>query len=323
MLMLSDREEISRGLAEDVEFTEIARRIGRDPSVVSRDVARHGGRSGYRAAAADQAARAARERPKQLAVERSPRLRAIVTGLLRAGWSPASIAGRLPTDYPDDQACRVSHEAIYQWIYATPVSSLARELIALRTRRTARRGGRRPDPAPRIKEPIYIDDRPDEAEGRAVPGHWEGDLVIGKGGRSAVATLVERTSRFLVLVPLTGRDALTVGNAVIAATSGLPEALRRSLTWDCGAEMAAHATVTKGSMPVYFAHPHSPWERGSNENLNRIVREYFPKGVEIPSDPKYLAMVACDINNRPRKIHNWKKPSEIFAELIASDASAA
>jgi IS30 family transposase len=323
MLMLSDREEISRGLAEDLEFAEIARRIGRDPSVVSRDVARHGGRSGYRAAAADQAARAARERPKQLAVERSPRLRAIVTGLLRAGWSPASIAGRLPTDYPGDQACRVSHEAIYQWIYATPVSSLARELIALRTRRTARRGGRRPDPAPRIKEPIYIDDRPDEAEGRAVPGHWEGDLVIGKGGRSAVATLVERTSRFLVLVPLTGRDALTVGNAVIAATSGLPEALRRSLTWDCGAEMAAHATVTTGSMPVYFAHPHSPWERGSNENLNRIVREYFPKGVEITSDPKYLAMVACDINNRPRKIHNWKKPSEIFAELIASDASTA
>ena len=232
MLMLSDREEISRGLAEDLEFTEIARRIGRDPSVESRDVARHGGRSGYRAATADQAARAARARPKKLAVERSPRLRVIVTGLLRAGWSPASIAGRLPTDYPDDQACRVSHEAIYQWIYATPVSSLARELIALRTRRTARRGGRRPDPAPRIKEPIYIDDRPEEAEGRAVPGHWEGDLVIGKGGRSAVATLVERTSRFLVLVPLTGRDALTVGNPVIAATSGLPEALRRSLTWD-------------------------------------------------------------------------------------------
>jgi len=295
--MLSDREEISRGLAEDLEFAEIARRIGRDPSVVSRDVARHGGRSGYRAAAADQAARAARERPKQLAVERSPRLRAIVTGLLRAGWSPASIAGRLPTDYPGDQACRVSHEAIYQWIYATPVSSLARELIALRTRRTARRGGRRPDPAPRIKEPIYIDDRPDEAEGRAVPGHWEGDLVIGKGGRSAVATLVERTSRFLVLVPLTGRDALTVGNAVIAATSGLPEALRRSLTWDCGAEMARHATITATGLPVYFAHPHSPWERGSNENLNRIVREYFPKGVEITSDPKYLAMVACDIND--------------------------
>jgi len=320
-LMLSDREEISRGLVDGLQFKEIALGLGRDPSVISREVARHGGRSGYRAAAADQAARAARERPKKLAVERSPRLRAVVTGLLREGWSPASIAGRLPLDYRDDQACRVSHEAIYQWIYATPVSTLARELIALRTKRTARRGGRRPDPAPRIKEPTYIDDRPDEVEGRAVPGHWEGDLVIGKGGRSAVATLVERTSRFLVLVPLTGRDALTVGNAIIAATSGLPEVMRRSLTWDCGAEMAGHARITATGLPVYFAHPHSPWERASNENLNRIVREYFPKGVPITSDPKYLAMVASDINDRPRKIHNWKKPSEIFAELVEAHAS--
>jgi transposase, IS30 family len=323
MLMLSDREEISRGLVDGLQFKEIARLLGRDPSVISREVGRHGGREGYRAVAADAAARAGRERPKRLAVERSARLRAVVVGLLHDGWSPASIAGRLPIDYPHDQACRVSHEAIYQWIYATPVSTLAQELIRLRTGRTARRGGRRPAPAPRIKDPVYIDQRPAEVEGRQVPGHWEGDLVIGKGGKSAVATLVERTSRFLVLVPLHGRDALTVGRAVIAATAGLPEHLRASLTWDCGAEMAAHATVTKGSMPVYFAHPHSPWERGSNENLNRIVREYFPKGEEITSDSNYLAMVACDINDRPRKIHNWKKPSEVFAELIESDASAA
>ena len=321
--MLTDREEISRGLSQRLSYKEIAVVVGRDPSVISREVRRHGGRAGYRAAAADEQARAARERPKRMAVDRSPRLREVVAGLLRRGWSPASIAGRLPIDYPQDQACRVSHEAIYQWIYATPVASLARELIALRTGRTARRGGRRPPPAPRISDPTYIDERPADAEGRAVPGHWEGDLVIGKNGRSAVATLVERTSRFLVLVPLHGRDSLTVGRGVIAATVGLPEHMRASLTWDCGAEMAAHATVTKGSMPVYFAHPHSPWERGSNENANRIVREYFPKGVEIPSDPKYLAMVACDINNRPRKIHNWKKPAELFAELIASDASAA
>ena len=323
MLTLLDREEISRGLAERLEFKQIAARVGRDPSVISREVARHGGRAGYRAAAADEQAAATRTRPKRLAVERSPRLRTIVSHLLPQGWSPASIAGRLPIDYPDDQACRVSHEGIYQWIYAQPVATLARELIRLRTGRTARRGGRRPDPAPRIKDPVYLDDRPVEAAGRVVPGHWEGDLVIGKAGRSAVATLVERTSRFLVLVPLTGRDALTVGDAVIAATAPLPEHLRRSLTWDCGAEMAAHTTVAKGSMPVYFAHPHSPWERGSNENLNRIVREYFPKGVEITSDPKYLAMVACDINDRPRKIHNWKKPSEVFAELLESDASIA
>src|SRR6476469_2574047 len=197
-----------------------------------------------------------------MAVDRSVRTRTRVGSLLRRGWSPASIAGRLARGPLVGDSCRVSHEAIYQWVYAQPVATLRRELIALRTGRT-RRTGPRPAPAPRIKEPRYLDERPDDVAGRAVPGHWEGDLVIGKGGRSAVATLVERTSRFLVLVPLTGRDALTVGNEIIAATSGLPAAIRRSLTWDCGVEMAAHATVTKGSMPVYFAHPHSPWERGS------------------------------------------------------------
>ena len=321
MLMLSDREEISRGLAKGLEYKEIGLRLGRDSSVISRDVARHGGREHYRAAAADTAACAGRERPKRFAVERSPRLRAVVCQQLSDGWSPASIAGRLPTEYAGDESCRVSHEAIYQWVYAQPVSTLASELIRLRTGRTARKGGRRPPPAPRIREPVYIDDRPAEVAGRHVPGHWEGDLVIGKDGKSAVATLVERTSRFLILVPLTGRDSLTVGDAVIAATGGLPAAIRRSLTWDCGAEMARHATITATGLPVYFAHPHSPWERGTNENLNRIVREYFPKGVAITSDPKYLAMVACDINDRPRKIHNWKKPSELFIELVEANAS--
>jgi transposase, IS30 family len=321
MLMLVDREEISRGLAEGLEYKDIALRLGRDPSVISRDVSRHGGRGVYRAGAAHEAACAARERPKVFAVERSPRLRAVVCRQLRGGWSPASIAGRLPIDYPGDQACRVSHEAIYQWVYAQPVSMLARELISLRTGRKARRGGRRPPPAPRIREPRYIDERPTEAEGRAVPGHWEGDLVIGHHGRSAVATLVERTSRFLILAPLTGRDSLTVGQAVIAATGGLPASIRRSLTWDCGTEMARHASITATGLPVYFAHPHSPWERGSNENLNRIFREFFPKGEIITSDPSYLAMVACEINDRPRKILNWKKPSELFAELVESHAS--
>src|SRR6266498_2861734 len=320
MLTLSDREEISRGLAEGLAYREIGVLIGRDPSVISREVRRHG-RAGYRAVAADTAAGVARERPKRFAVERSARLRAVVCAQLRAGWSPASIAGRLPVAYPGDQACRVSHEAIYQWVYAQPVSGLARQLISLRTGRQARRGGRRPPPAPRIREPRYIDERPSEVEGRAVPGHWEGDLVIGKDGKSAVATLVERTSRFLILVPLTGRDSLTVGDAVIAATGGLPTQIRRSLTWDCGAEMARHAGITATGLPVFFAHPHSPWERGSNENLNRIVREFFPKGVPISSNPTYLAMVASEINDRPRKIHDWKKPSEIFAELVEANAS--
>ena len=182
-------------------------------------------------------------------------------------------------------------------MYAQPVSTPARELISLRTGRTARRGGRRPPPAPRIREPRYIDERPAEVEDRAVPGHWEG-LVIGKNGRSAVATLVERTSRFLVLAPLTGRDSLTVGDAVIASTGGLPAEIRRSLTWDCGTEMVRHADITATGLPVFFAHPHSPWERGTNENMNRIFRESFPEGVEINSDPNYLAMVASEINGR-------------------------
>jgi transposase, IS30 family len=321
MLMLADREEISRGLVEGLQYKEIGLRLGRDPSVISREVARHGGRGEYRAVAAGGAAGVARGRPKALAVDRSVRLRAAVGRLLRGGWSPASIAGRLPSDYPDDQACRVSHEAIYAWVYAQPVSGLARELISLRSGRAARRSGPRPVPAPRIREPRYIDERPAEVEGRAVPGHWEGDLVIGKNGASAVATLVERTSRFLILVPLAGRDSLSVGQAVIAATGGLPAQVRRSLTWDCGAEMARHATITATGLPVYFAHPHSPWERGSNENLNRIVREFFPKGVPITSDPNYLAMVASEINDRPRKIHHWKKPSEVFTELVEANAS--
>lgn len=323
MLTLADREEISRGLAEGLEYQQIAQLIDRNPSVISREVARHGGRTGYRAVTADESAAAGRARPKRYAVDRSPRLRAVVTELLKVGWSPAAIAGRLPRDYRDDHSGRVSHEAIYQWIYAQPVSTLARELIRLRTGRPARRSGPRPAPAPRIREPRYLDERPAEVEGRQVPGHWEGDLVIGKAGKSAVATLVERVSRFVVLVPLTGRDALTVGDAVIAAAGTLPPQITKTLTWDCGSEMAGHAKITAAGLPVYFARPHSPWQRGSNENANRILREYFPKGIPITSDPKYLAMVASEINDRPRKIHNWKKPSEIFAELVESNASTA
>ncbi|WP_041314256.1 IS30 family transposase [Saccharothrix espanaensis] len=322
MLSLADREEISRGVAESLEYKEIAVRIGRNASVVSREVIRHGGRDGYRAVMAEQAASAARSRPKSLAVDRVPALRTRVAGLLRAGWSPASIAGWLARQEPGEDAGRVSHEAIYQWVYAQPVATLNRELMALRTGRTARRGPR-PAPAPRIREPRYLDERPAEADDRAVPGHWEGDLVIGKAGKSAVATLVERTSRFLVLVPLRGRDSLTVTDAIIAAVGDLPSSVKPSLTWDCGSEMALHKQVTATGLPVFFAHPHSPWERGSNENLNRIVREFLPKGVDIPSDPRYLAAIAAEINDRPRKIHDWRKPSEVFTELLEADASTA
>lgn len=321
-LTLADREDISRGLAEQMTFTQIARRLGRNPSIISREVARHGGPSAYRAAAAGQSAQTARARPKTLAVDRDPRRRAEVGRLMRAGWSPAAIAGRLRREHPTDKVLHVSHEAIYTWVYAQPVSSLARQLLALRTGRTERRSGPRPAPMPRIKEPTYIDDRPAEVEGRKVPGHWEGDLVVGKNGKTALVSLVERTSRFVVLCPLTGRDSPTVTQAVIAAVGHLPDQIRRSLTWDCGSELALHKDVTATGLPVYFAHPHSPWERGSNENANRIIREFFPKGTDITTDPKYLAAVACEINDRPRKIHDWKKPSEIFAELVENASTA-
>lgn len=187
MLTLVDREEISRGLAESLEYKEIAALIDRDPSVVSREVARHGGRGGYRAVEADRVAVTGRSRPKAMAVERSPELRSVVLGLLRVGWSPGSIAGRLARERAAGNAGRVSHEAIYQWVYAQPVATLGRELIALRTGRTARRGPR-PAPAPRIRQPRYLGECPAEAQGRAVAGHWEADLVVGKGGKSAVAT---------------------------------------------------------------------------------------------------------------------------------------
>ena len=264
-----------------------------------------------------------RGRPKRLAVDRRPRLPAVVHRILVGGWSPASVAGRLPTDYPDEHSCRVSHEAIHTWVCAQPVSSLARELISLRTGRRARRGGARPAPRPQIREPRYLTERPAEVAGRAVPGHGEGDLVVAKNGASAVATLAESTSRFLILVTLTGRDSLTVGEAIIAATTTLPTQVRRSQTWDCGSEMARHTTITATGLPVLLAHPHSPWERGSNENFNRILREFFPKGVPITNDPNYLAAVAADINDRPRKIHHGKKPSELFAALIDQHASTA
>lgn len=322
MLTEVDREEISRGVAELLRYKDIAARIGRDPSVVSREVARHGGRRRYRATLAAAEAIRSRSRPKVLAVDRAPGLSALVTRLLRDGWSPASIAGSLARHRQLGDAVRVSHEAIYQWVYAQPVATLRRELIALRTGRT-RRSGPRPAPAPRLREPRYLDERPAEVAGRAVAGHWEGDLVIGKAGKTAVATLVERTSRFLILVPLTGRDSLTVTQAIIAAVGDLPASIIRSLTWDCGSEMALHKDVTATGLPVYFAHPHSPWERGSNENLNRIVREYLPKGVTITSDPHYLAAIAAEINDRPRKIHDWRKPSEVFTELLEADASTA
>jgi len=322
----ADREEISRGIAENVEGKVIAARIGRAPSVVCRDIARHGGRSRYRAVMAGRAAAGSRCRPKGRKLDADPVLREQVVARLRAGASPDQVAGRLRYEHVGPDAARVadtvSHEAIYTWIYALPKGALAREGILLRTGRTQRRPrGRRHSPGARIVGMTSIDARPAEADDRAVPGHWEGDLVIGKAGRTAMATLVERTSRYTVPVALPSgrRDATSTANALITSVTGLPAGLVKTLTWDQGSEMAGHAAFSLATtVDVYFAHPHSPWERGTNENTNGLLREYFPKSTEITDDQTYLDLVARELNNRPRRILGYRTPAEVFTDLLAS-----
>jgi IS30 family transposase len=326
MLTDADREEISRGIAENLEGKLIAALIGRCPSVVCREIARHGGRAGYRAVAARRVAAEARRRPKPRKLDADPDLRAEVVRRLRAGYSPDQVAGRLRYEHPGQQARWVSQEAIYTWIYALPKGELARQGILLRTRRTQRRPrGRASSPGARIVGMTSIDARPAEATDRAVPGHWEGDLLIGKAGKTAMATLVERTSRYTVPVALPAgrRDSTTTCNTLITTVAGMPTQLVKTLTWDQGSEMAAHAAFTLAThVAVYFAHPHSPWERGTNENTNGLLREYFPKGTDITDDQTYLDRVAAELNNRPRRILGYQTPAEIFAGLLASSIAS-
>jgi transposase, IS30 family len=318
MLTLEDREEITRGIAEGLSGKEIAARIGRDPGVVSREIHRGGGRGFYRAVRSHRAAAKRRRRPKVTKLAREARLREAVIALMRKRYSPDQAAGRLRLEHRDDVSMHVSAEAIYTWIYALPVGELAELGIRLRSGRRQRRPrtGRVPK-QPKITNIRWIDDRPADVAGRQVPGHWEGDLIIGANGASATSTLVERTSRYLILVPLAARDSDTVTTAVAEHIVDLPDTLRRSLTWDCGAEMAAHAALTlSADIDVYFAHPHSPWERGTNESTNRWIREYLPRGTVIPNDPHRLAAIADELNDRPRRILGYKKPKEVFAELL-------
>ena len=328
MLTDADREEISRGIAADEEQKEIAARIGRSPSVVCREIARHGGRAGYRAAAAGQAARRSRSRPKARRLDACPALRAQVTALLKAGCSPDQAAGRLRylRGRGEGHAGSVSAEAIYTWIYALPKGELAREGILLRSGRAERRPrGRRKTPGARIVGMTSIDDRPAEAAGRQVPGHWEGDLVIGKAGKTALASLVERTSRYteIVALPKGKKDAATTCDALIGAVQNMPARLLKTLTWDQGTELAGHAAFTLATeVAVYFAHPHSPWERGTNENTNGLIREYFPKGTTITDDQDYLSAVAAELNNRPRRILGYRTPAEVFTELLTGSVAS-
>lgn len=325
-LSLSDREEISRGLAEGVEQRQIAERIGRCPSVVSRDIRRHGGREDYRAVVANSRARQDRQRPRARKLDRLPALRGQVLARLRQGHSPDQVAGRLRHERGHGDPDRViSHEAVYTWIYALPKGELARQGVQLRSGRTSRRPrGRAGSPGARIVGMRSIDDRPADAAGRQVPGHWEGDLIIGKAGKTALGTLVERTSRFFLPVPLPeGRTADAVCDALIATVHDVPATVRKSLTWDQGAEMAQHQRLSLATeLDVYFAHPHSPWERGTNENTNRLLREYFPKSTEITADPAYLNAVAAELNGRPRRILGYRTPTEVFTELLTSSIAS-
>ena len=326
-LSLGDREEISRGLEAGDTFTAVAARIGWHVSTVSREVASGGGRAGYRAWRADRLAGQRRARPKAEKLSVNPRLAAAVEVLLMQGWSPEQISGRLPMEFPDDDTMRVSPETIYRSLFLQGRGALRKELVrCLRSGRVRRRPHRRGVSGQgRITGMVMISERPAEIEDRAVPGHWEGDLLLGgTATSSAIGTLVERSSRLVMLFPL-GHDRSAEHTRIKLAETiqTLPAQMRRSITWDQGKEMAGHAQFTIDTgVQVYFCDPHSPWLRGSNENTNGLLRQYFPKG----SDLGDLTQADCDavaasLNNRPRKTLGWKTPLESFTEhLLASTA---
>ena len=322
-LTLADREEITLGLHARESFTAMAARLGKAVSTVSREVAANGGRDGYRAWRAHQRAREQARRPKTPKLA-CPQLAAQVATWLHEWWSPVQISRRLRIEFPGDPMMRVSHETIYQALYVQGRGELRRELArCLRTGRARRRPRGRDGRSGHIKDMVMISERPAEAGDRAVPGHWEGDLIIGKDCRSAVGTLVERTTRYVLLLHLPqGRDARLVEQAMRQAITALPAALARTITWDQGIEMSRHAQFTIATgIPVYFCDPHAPWQRGSNENTNGLLRQYLPKGTDLSAhDTAALAAIAASLNGRPRKTLAYMTPSEKLTELLAHTA---
>ena len=324
-LSLAEREEISRGVVAGESCRAIGRRIGRSASTISRELAGHGGRPRYRACEADQAAWRQARRPKVAKLATRPRLHAIVVAKLKLRWSPQQIAGWLRLEHGDDPELQVSHETIYTSLFVQSRGALKRELTQyLRTRRALRRprathgshgGGQ-------LRDPINISARPAEADDRAVPGHWEGDLLLGSGN-SAIVTLVERSSRYTILIRLPrGRSSEQVLKALARRIVKLPEQLCRSLTWDQGKEMAQHARFTIDTgLQIYFCDPRSPWQRGTNENTNGLLRQYFPKYTDLAGiTQRRLDTVAAQLNGRPRQTLAWLSPSEKFAEAVAMTA---
>ena len=320
-----EREEISRGLSSGETQAAIARRLERNVATVSREVERNSGRSGYRAfSAARRAHRAAASRRSgKSRLARETRLRQYVIHGLRKEWSPREIERRLAKEYPMDMSMRISHEAIYRYLYVLPRGELRHTLVkALRQEHAYRRKRKRNPEEKRgkIADMLSIEERPKEVADRSVPGHWEGDLVLGKGKQTALGTLVERTTRYTLLIPLgKKKDAISVRKAYVRAFRTIPRELKKTLTYDQGKEMSDHQRFTiDADMTVYFAHPASPWERGTNENTNGLIRQYFPKGTDFSRLSRYAVKRAeRRLNDRPRAVLDYEKPDEVINRLVA------
>jgi IS30 family transposase len=322
VLTLAEREEISRALMAGQSMRSIAARLGRAPSTISREIGRNGGQDGYRATLADQAAWERALRPKVCKLAKNRALAGIVADMLRMLWSPEQIAGWLKHTYPHDQGLHVSHETIYRSLFIQARGALKKELLEhLRRTRGMRRSRHYTQKTAihgQIADAVSIRERPASVEDRAVPGHWEGDLVFGSGG-SQIATLVERQTRYVMLVKLDDKDSPTVVNALIKNARKLPQELYKSLTWDRGTEMHGHKRFTMATdIQVYFCDPQSPWQRGSKENTNGLLRQYMPKGIDISgySQPQ-LNAIARQLNQRPRKTLGFHTPAEMFSERVA------
>jgi transposase, IS30 family len=321
-LTLAEREDISRGVASGASFRSIAERLGRAPSTVSREVARHGGRDRYRATRADDRAWRSALRPKECLLARNRKLCHVVASKLRLDWSPEQIAGWLKIQFPDDKSLRVSHETIYRSLFIQARGVLKRELMDhLRSGRRLRRAIRTETDGERrgkIVDAISIRQRPADVEDRAVPGHWEGDLLSGSKN-SHIVTLVERHSRFTSLVRVRNKEATTVVAALTRQIRKLPASLRQSLTWDRGHEMAKHKSFSVATnVKVYFCDPHSPWQRGTNENTNRLLRQYFPQGTDLSRySQSALDKVALRLNQRPRETLGFQTPADRLQASVA------
>jgi IS30 family transposase len=322
-LTLAEREEISRAMVAGHSRRSIATQLGRAPSTVSREIKRNDGRESYRASQADESAWDRGRRPKTCKLAQNRALARLVAGKLQLQWSPEQIAGWLKQTYPDDPSLQVSHETIYRSLFIQARGALKKELVAhlrrTRVMRRSRHHTQKTDDHGRITDTVSISERPASVEDRAVPGHWEGDLLCGSKN-SQIATLVERHTRYAMLVKVSRKDSATVINALIKHAHKLPEELYKSLTWDRGPEMAQHKRFTLATdIQVYFCDPQNPWQRGSNENTNGLLRQYFPRQTDLSGySQAQLNAVARRLNERPRKTLNYETPAERFHQTVAS-----